>query len=38
MITDIINECQQNIDSIKNLNTATYENTIIPEANKIPMY
>ena len=35
MITDIINECQQNIDSIKNLNTATYENTIIPEANKI---
>lgn len=35
MITDIINECQQNIDSIKNLNTATYENTIIPEASKI---
>lgn len=35
MITDIIDSCQKNIDSIININTATYENTIIPEVNKI---
>lgn len=35
MITDIIDSCQKNIDSMININTATYENTIIPEVNKI---
>lgn len=35
MLTDIINECQNNINELKNLSTVTYENTIIPEANKI---
>lgn len=35
MITDIVDSCQKNIDSIININKATYENTIIPEVNKI---
>ena len=35
MLTDIINECQNNINELKNLSTVTYENTIIPVANKI---
>lgn len=35
MLTDIINECQNNINDLKNLSTITYENTIIPKVNKI---
>ena len=35
MLTEIIEECQKNIDSIQHLNNITYENTIVPEVNKI---
>lgn len=35
MITNIINSCQHNIDSLNNFSSVTYENTIIPEVNKI---